>query len=191
VNHLCRAFHSVVAHPVWSARAALAQSMSFCPCGLGAHPDRPRPPSPFILEETSHPPHALPAAWGCRPKRRVALESLKSLVETPNIAGTLFCAISMVARGPHHPAKGLDGLAAVIEDRHGLATPSSWLLPQLSSTIFCLPARGRCCVSSHVSPLGSLSLICLLPLRVDRCKVAMNRLSCVNTTVVVVSDRAP
>src|SRR6266403_5879422 len=97
VNHLVRPFHAMGTASGRSARAALAQSMSFCTMGAPLTPIAPTTP-PFTLMGNP-PPHAATRASVGMPAKSDGspwIKLKKSCVETPNSAVyALFCAISM------------------------------------------------------------------------------------------------
>src|SRR5437899_4291616 len=101
VNHLVGPFHSVGTASGRSARAALAQSMSFCTMGAPLTPIAPTI-SPSTLMGNP-PPHAATRASVGMPDRSdgsLWMKLKNSCVETPNRAVyALFCAISMVGIG--------------------------------------------------------------------------------------------
>src|SRR6202048_4687049 len=98
-----------------SARAALAQSTSFCTVGAPLSPIAPTT-SPFTLMGNP-PPHAATRASVGMPAKSDGspwIKLKKSCVETPNRAVyALFCAISMVGIGA-------PSIAPVIENRYVL-----------------------------------------------------------------------
>src|SRR5882762_1808328 len=115
------AIHATCTSSDTTARAALAQSTSFCTVGAPLTPTAPTI-SPSTLMGNPPPQAATRASVGMPAKSDGSpwMKLKKSCVETPNRAVyALFCAISMVGSGVIHPAKGLE-IAAVIENRYVL-----------------------------------------------------------------------
>src|SRR3984957_528924 len=139
VNHLVGSFHSVGTASGRSARAALAQSMSFCTMGAPLTPIAPTP-SPFTLMGNPPPHAAIRASVGMPAKSDGSLWiNLKnSCVETPNRAVyALFWAISVVGIGaPSIRAKALR-LPPSSRIATFSLTPSSLAFATAASTIFC------------------------------------------------------
>src|SRR5712672_1562696 len=101
MNHLVGAFYSVGTASGRSARAALAQSMSFCTVGAPLTPIAPTT-SPFTLMGNPPPHAATRASVGIPAKSDGSpwIKLKKSCVETPNSAVyALFCAIWMLRIG--------------------------------------------------------------------------------------------
>src|SRR5882724_5294957 len=121
-----------------SARAALAQSISFCTVGAPLSPIAPTI-SPFTLMGNP-PPHAATRANVGMPAKSDGspwIKSKNSCVETPNRAVyALFCAISMV--GIEAPSIRLNALRLPPSSRilSFSLTPSSLAFATASSTIF-------------------------------------------------------
>src|SRR6266851_5601938 len=139
VNHLVGPFYSVGAAPGKSARAAVAQSTSFCTAGAPLTPIAPTI-SPSTLMGNP-PPYAATRASVGRPAKSDGsrwIKLKKSCVETPNSAVyALFCAISMVGIGA--PSIRLNALRLPPSSRIATfsLTPSSLAFATALSTIFC------------------------------------------------------
>src|SRR6266404_2060633 len=122
-----------------SARAALAQSISFCTVGAPLSPIAPTI-SPFTLMGNP-PPHAATRASVGMPAKSDGspwIKSKNSCVETPNRAVyALFCAISMV--GTEAPSIRLKALRLPPSSRIATfsLTPSSVAFATAAFTIFC------------------------------------------------------
>src|SRR5580692_2951555 len=103
-----------------SARAALAQSTSFCTVGAPLTPIAPTT-SPFTLMGNP-PPHAATRASVGMPgqKRRVPLDKVEKVLRgdaKQRCIRLILRNLDAKDRGPIHPAKGLE-IAAVIENRY-------------------------------------------------------------------------
>src|ERR1700730_7591258 len=148
VNHLVGPFHSVSTASGRSARAALAQSMSFCTMGAPLTPIAPTT-SPFTLMGDP-PPHAATRASVGMPAKSDGspwIKLKKSCVETPNRAVyALFCAISMPRIGA--PSIRLKALRLPPSSRIARfsVTPSSLAFATASSTIFCASSEEMLCL---------------------------------------------
>src|SRR5882672_6024968 len=122
-----------------SAKAAFAQSSSFCTVGAPLSPIAPTT-SPFTLIGNP-PPHAATRASVGMPAKSDGspfMKSKKSCVETPNRAVyAFFCAISMV--GIDAPSIRLKALRLPPSSRIATfsLTPSSLAFATAASTIFC------------------------------------------------------
>src|SRR6202043_765978 len=147
VNHLVGPFHSVGAAPDTSAKAALAQSMSFCTLGAPLTPIAPTI-SPSTLMGNP-PPHAATRASVGMPAKSDGspwIKLKKSLVETPNRAVyAFFCAISMV--GIEAPSIRLKALRLPPSSRIATfsVTPSSLAFATAAFTIFCASSKEMLC----------------------------------------------
>src|ERR1700726_4518050 len=163
VYHCGRAsYYSVGTAPGTTARAALAQSTSFCTVGAPLRPIAPTT-SPFTL--MAPPPHAATrASLGIPAKSDGSpwIKLKKSCVETPNRAVyALFCAISMQRIGA--PSVRLKALRLPPSSRIATfsVTPSSLAFALASATIFCASSEEMPCFFT------TLAIGLLLPL-VDR-----------------------
>src|SRR6266446_1095440 len=122
-----------------SARAALAQSISFCTVGAPLSPIAPTISPSTLMGKP--PPHAATRARLGMPARSDGspwIKSKKSCVETPNRAVyALFCAISMV--GIEAPSIRLNALRLPPSSRIApfSVTPSSLAFATAPSTMFC------------------------------------------------------
>src|SRR5260370_815858 len=149
-----------------SARAALAQSTSFCTVGAPLTPIAPTI-SPSTLMGNP-PPHAATRASVGTPAKSDGSPLIKlknSCVETPNRAVyALFCAISMVGMGaPSIPLKALR-LPPSSRIATFSLTPISLAFATAASTIFCASLEERVCFFSRwaIAHLPSLAMYCLL-----------------------------
>src|SRR4029077_10039890 len=140
MNHYGRfLYHLVGTASDTRARAAFAQSMSFCTVGAPLSPIAPTT-SPFTLMGNP-PPHAATRASVGMPAKSdgsLWIKLKKSCVETPNRAVyALFCAISMV--GIEAPSIRLKALRLPPSSRIATfsLTPSSLAFAAAASTIFC------------------------------------------------------
>src|SRR5208282_6052236 len=124
MNHCGRSlYHLVGTASDTSARAAFAQSMSFCTVGAPLSPIAPTT-SPFTLMGNP-PPHAAIRASVGMPgqKRRVALDKVEKLLRGDAEQSCVCLVLGHLSsrdRGAIHPAKGLE-ISAVIENRYVLA----------------------------------------------------------------------
>src|SRR6266478_1780940 len=147
VNHLVGPFHSVGTASGRSARAALAQSMSFCTMGAPLTPIAPTT-SPFTLMGNP-PPHAATRASVGMPAKSDGspwIKLKKSCVETPNRAVyAFFCAISMV--GIEAPSIRLKALRLPPSSRIATfsLTPISLAFATAASTMFCASSEEMLC----------------------------------------------
>src|SRR6202022_2308394 len=148
MNHYGRSLdHLVCAASDTGARAAFAQSMSFCTVGAPLSPIAPTT-SPFTLMGNP-PPHAATRASVGTPAKSDGspwIELKKSCVETPNRAVyALFCAISMQRIGA--PSIRLKALRLPPSSRIATfsVTPSSLAFATASSTIFCASSEEMLC----------------------------------------------
>src|SRR5882762_8183119 len=161
VNHLVGPFHSVGSASGRSARAALAQSMSFCTMGAPLTPIAPTT-SPFTLMGNP-PPHAATRASVGMPAKSDGspwIKLKKSCVETPNKAVyALFCAISMQRIGD--PSIRLKALRLPPSSRIATfsATPSSLAFATASSTIFCASSEEMLCFFTTIALVGVFNLV--------------------------------
>src|SRR6195256_1585003 len=147
VNHLVGPFHAVGTASGRSARAALAQSMSFCTMGAPLSPIAPTT-SPFTLTGNPPPHAATRASMGMPAKSDGSplIKSKKSCVETPNRAVyAFFCAISMV--GIEAPSIRLKALRLPPSSRIATfsVTPSSLAFATAAFTIFCASSEEMLC----------------------------------------------
>src|ERR1700719_4479738 len=163
VNHLVGPFHSVGTASGRSARAALAQSMSFCTMGAPLTPIAPAT-SPFTLMGNP-PPHAATRASVGMPAKRDGspwIKLKKSWVETPNRAVyAFFCAISMV--GIEAPSIRLKALRLPPSSRIATfsLTPSSLAFATAASTVCCASPEEMPCLFT-MSAIGvTPRLICI------------------------------
>src|ERR1700737_686795 len=130
-----------------SARAAFAQSMSFCTVGAPLNPIAPTT-SPFTLMGNP-PPHAAPRGSVGMPAKSDGsprIKSKNSCVETPNRAVyALFCAISMV--GIEAPSIRIKALRLPPSSRIATfsVTPSSLAFATAAFTIFCASSEEMLC----------------------------------------------
>src|ERR1700719_3941827 len=160
VNHLVGPFHSVGTASGRSARAALAQSMSFCTMGAPLTPIAPTT-SPFTLMGNP-PPHAATRASVGMPAKSDGSPWIKlkrSCVETPNRAVyALFCAISMQRIG----APSIRPKALRLPPSSRIATfsttPIFLAFAISSSTIFCASSDEMLCFFTTFA-IGLLHLI--------------------------------
>src|ERR1700682_2059419 len=142
-----------------SARAALAQSISFCTVGAPLNPIAPTT-SPFTLMGKP-PPHAATRARLGMPAKSDGspwIKSKNSCVETPNRAVyALFCAISMV--GIEAPSIRLKALRLPPSSRIATfsLTPSSVALATAAFTIFCASSEEMLCFFTTLA-IGHLPL---------------------------------
>src|SRR5271156_494279 len=140
MNHYGRSlYHLVGTASDTSARAALAQSMSFCTVGAPLSPIAPTT-SPFTLMGNPPPHAAIRASVGIPAKSDGSLwiKSKNSCVETPNRAVyALFWAISVVGIGA--PSIRPNALRFPPSSRIATfsLTPSSLAFATAASTIFC------------------------------------------------------
>src|SRR6266403_3926572 len=161
VNHLVGPFHSVGTASGRSARAALAQSMSFCTMGAPLTPIAPTT-SPFTLMGNP-PPHAATRASVGMPAKSDGspwMKLKKSWVETPNRAVyALFCAISMVGMGV--PSIRLKALRLPPSSRIVTfsATPSSLAFATAAFTIFCASSEEMLCLCTTIAMVGVFDLV--------------------------------
>src|SRR6266404_387160 len=130
-----------------TARAALAQSTSFCTVGAPLIPMAPTT-SPFTLMGNPTPHAAIRASVGMPAKSDGSpwIKLKKSCVETPNRAVyALFCAISMVGIGA--PSIRLKALRLPPSSRIATfsLTPSSLALATAAFTIFCASSKEILC----------------------------------------------
>src|SRR6266852_3771441 len=165
VNHLVGPFHSVGTASGRSARAALAQSMSFCTMGAPLTPIAPTT-SPFTLMGNP-PPHAATRASVGMPAKSdgsLWIKLKKSCVETPSRAVyALFCAISMVGIGA--PSIRLKALRLPPSSRMVTfsLTPSSLAFATAAFTIFCASSEEMLCFFTTLA-IGHLPpAICVVP----------------------------
>src|SRR6266481_670522 len=160
-----------------SARAARAQSTSFCTVGAPLNPIAPTT-SPFTLIGNP-PPHAATRGSVGMPAKSDGspwIKSKNSCVETPNRAVyALFCAISMV--GTEAPSIRLKALRLPPSSRIATfsLTPSSVALATAAFTIFCASSEEILCFFTtlaigHLPPLDMYSVLILLYL----CNLRLN-----------------
>src|SRR5258708_924864 len=160
-----------------SARAARAQSTSFCTVGAPLNPIAPTT-SPFTLMGNP-PPHAATRGSVGMPAKSDGspwIKSKKSCVETPNRAVyALFLAISMV--GTEAPSIRLKALRLPPSSRIATfsLTPSSVALATAAFTIFCASSEEILCFFTtlaigHLPPLEMYSVLILLYL----CNLRLN-----------------
>src|SRR6202043_1804642 len=148
MNHYGRSlYHLVGTASDTSARAAFAQSMSFCTVGAPLRPIAPTT-SPFTLIGNPPPHTATRASVGIPAKSDGSfwMKLKKSCVETPNRAVyALFCAISMLRIGA--PSILLKALRLPPSSRIATfsVTPSSLAFATASSTIFCASSEEMLC----------------------------------------------
>src|SRR6478736_8713479 len=163
-------YYSVgAAASVTSARAALAQSTSFCTAGAPLTPIAPTI-SPFTLMGNP-PPHAATRASVGMPAKSdgsLWIKLKKSWVETPNRAVyALFCAISMQRIG----APSIRPKALRLPPSSRIATfsltPSSLAFANASSTIFCASSEEMLCFFTTLAMGLLLPLDILIGVRVD------------------------
>src|ERR1700688_328907 len=172
VYHCGRAsYYSVGTASGTTARAALAQSTSFCTVGAPLRPIAPTT-SPFTLMG-SPPPHAATRASVGMPAKSDGsprIKSKKSCVETPNRAVyALFCAISIV--GTEAPSIRLKALRLPPSSRIATfsLTPSSLAFATAASTIFCASSKDMLYFFTRLAMGLTPHLICTAyALRVDR-----------------------
>src|SRR5580700_11190212 len=142
-----RPYYSVGTASATSARAALAQSTSFCTVGAPLSPIAPTT-SPFTLMGTPPPHAATRASVGIPAKSDGSpwIKLKKSCVETPNRAVyAFFCAISMV--GTEAPSIRLKALRLPPSSRIATfsLTPISLAFATALSTIFCASSKEMLC----------------------------------------------
>src|SRR3977135_2494039 len=142
-----RPYYYVGAASGTSARAALAQSTSFCTVGAPLSPIAPTT-SPFTLMGNPPPHAATRASVGIPGKSDGSpwIKLKKSCVETPNRAVyALFCAISILRIGD--PSIRLKALRLPPSSRIATfsVTPSSLAFSPASSTIFCASSEEMLC----------------------------------------------
>src|SRR5882724_5585103 len=149
-----------------SARAALAQSISFCTVGAPLSPIAPTI-SPFTLMGNP-PPHAATRASVGMPAKSDGspwIKSKNSCVETPNRAVyALFCAISMHRNGA--PSIRLNALRLPPSSRIATfsVTPSFLAFATAASTILCASSEEMLCffttlAMGHLPPCQFLSIV--------------------------------
>src|SRR5947208_7094394 len=149
-----------------SARAALAQSTSFCTAGAPLTPIAPTISPSTLMGKP--PPYAATRASVGMPARSDGsplIKSKKSCVETPNRAVyALFCAITMERIGA--PSIRLKALRLPPSSRIATfsVTPSSLAFATASSTIFCASSEEMLCFFTTLA-IGHLPP---LDMRVDR-----------------------
>src|SRR6476620_5291134 len=159
-------YHLVGTASDTSARAAFAQSMSFCTMGAPLTPIAPTT-SPFTLMGNP-PPHAATRASVGMPAKSDGSPWIKlkrSCVETPNSAVyALFCAISMQRIG----APSIRPKALRLPPSSRIATfsvtPSSLAFATASSTIFCASSEEMLCFLTRLAigffpPFGTYCLL--------------------------------
>src|SRR5690349_18526862 len=167
--------HSAGAASGTSARAALAQSTSFCTAGAPLTPIAPTI-SPFTLMGNP-PPHAATRASVGIPANSDGsplIKSKKSCVDTPNRAVyALFCAISMV--GIEAPSIRLKALRLPPSSRIATfsVTPSSLAFATDAFTIFCASSEEMLCFFTtlaigHLPLFGSICLRAFIHSAIDR-----------------------
>src|ERR1700730_5524760 len=144
-----------------SARAARAQSTSFCTVGAPLNPIAPTT-SPFTLMGNPPPHAAIRGSVGMPAKRDGSpwMRLKRSCVETPNRAVyALFWAISMERIGA--PSIRLKALRLPPSSRIVTfsATPSSLAFATASSTIFCASSEEMLCFLITVAMVGVLDLV--------------------------------
>src|SRR3989475_4048177 len=148
-----------------SARAAFAQSTSFCTMGAPLSPIAPTISPSTLMGKP--PPHAATRARLGMPAKSDGspwIKSKKSCVETPNRAVyALFCAISMV--GIEAPSIRLNALRLPPSSRIATfsVTPSSLAFATAAFTIFCASSEEILCFFTTLT-IGHLPLfgsICL------------------------------
>src|ERR1700738_864159 len=164
MNHCGHApiFFSVDVASATRARAAFAQSTSFCTLGAPLTPIAPTT-SPFTLMGNP-PPHAATRASAGMPAKSDGsswIKLKKSCVETPNRAvHALFCAISMVGIGV--PSIRLKALRLPPSSRIATfsLTPISLAFATAASTIFCASSLEMLCFFTTSVIETFLYLIC-------------------------------
>src|SRR5438309_11418691 len=142
-----------------SARAALAQSISFCTVGAPLNPIAPTT-SPFTLMGSPSPHAATRASVGmpANSDGSPLIKSKKSWVETPNRAVyAFFCAISMV--GIEAPSIRLKALRLPPSSRIATfsVTPSSLAFATAAFTILCASSEEMLCFFTTLA-IGHLPL---------------------------------
>src|SRR6266404_1622413 len=148
-----------------SARAALAQSTSFCTAGAPLTPIAPTI-SPFTLMGNPPPYAATRASVGMPAKSDGSpwIKSKKSCVETPNRAVyALFCAISMV--GIEAPSIRINALRLPPSSRIATfsVTPSSLAFATAAFTIFCASSEEMLCFFTTLAiGFAPLDMCCAL-----------------------------
>src|SRR6202011_1842898 len=166
VYHCGRApYYSVGTASGTTARAALAQSTSFCTVGAPLRPIAPTT-SPFTLMGNP-PPHAATRASVGMPAKSdgsLAIKLKKSCVETPNSAVyALFCAISMQRIG----APSIRPKALRLPPSSRIATfsvtPIFLAFANAASTIFCANSEETLCFTINLT-IGLLRLKCICAL---------------------------
>src|SRR5882724_7426947 len=164
MNHYGRSlYHLVGTASDRSARAALAQSTSFCTVGAPLSPIAPTI-SPSTLMGNP-PPHAATRASVGMPAKSdgsPCIKLKKSCVETPNRAVyALFCAISMERIGA--PSIRLNALRLPPSSRIATfsLTPISLAFATASSTIFCASSKEMLCFFTTLAMTPSSPLICI------------------------------